>query len=132
MRKPIRSILRLPICAFLTACAIKEAIDHHKEQESRMAQSITAYIGKSVADVALDRGPPTHVVNVGSSRRDFQWETTTEAPERPLPAPGARMASTVPPGQETCLVSFVASSPTSSSSLSDWIIESGQWKGVNC
>jgi simple sugar transport system substrate-binding protein len=36
------------------------------------------------------------------------------------------------PGQETCLVSFVASSANPSPSLSDWIIESGQWKGVNC
>jgi hypothetical protein len=132
MRLAMRFFLRAIICVFLTSCAVKEAIDHHKEQESRMAKSVNAYIGRSVADVAVDRGPPTNVVDVGSSKRDFQWEIMTERPERPMPAPGSGIAATVPPGQETCLVSFVASSANPSPSLSDWIIESGQWKGVNC
>ena len=132
MRNPIDTILRLTICVFLTSCAVKEAIDHHKEQQSRMTRSVNAYIGRSVADVAVDRGPPTNVVDVGSSKRDFQWEIMTERPERPMPAPGSGIAATVPPGQETCLVSFVASSTKDSPSLSDWTIESGQWKGVNC
>ncbi|HEY2185094.1 MAG TPA: hypothetical protein VGH39_08870 [Xanthobacteraceae bacterium] len=97
-----------------------------------MTQSLNAYVGRSIADVALERGPPTNVIELGSSRRDFQWETTAESPERVTPSPGSRMASTVPPGQDTCRVSFVASSATSSPSLSDWIIESSQWNGVSC
>jgi hypothetical protein len=132
MRSSINAGLRLALCFFLTACSLQQAIEHKKEQQGRMSRSVNAYIGRSIADVAADRGPPTSVLDVGPSKRDFQWEVTSERPERPMPAPGARMAATVPPGQETCVVSFVASSTTSSPSLSDWVIESGQWKGVDC
>ena len=52
-----------------------------------MTKSVNAYIGRSVADVAVDRGPPTNVVDVGSSKRDFQWEIMTERPERPYAGP---------------------------------------------
>jgi hypothetical protein len=85
-----------------------------------------------VADVALDRGLPTNTIEMGTNRRGFEWEITTERPERASPAPGSNIAATVPASQDTCLVSFVASTAKSSPSLSDWIIESSQWKGTNC
>jgi hypothetical protein len=107
-------------------------MQQHKEQQGRMTRSLNAYVGRSVADVTLDRGPPTNAIDMGPDKRSFEWQITTERPERALPAPGSRVAATLPPGQETCLVSFVASTTKSSPTLSDWIIESTQWKGSNC
>jgi hypothetical protein len=37
----------------------------------------------------------------------------------------------VPSGQESCMVSLVASSSKTAPTLSDWIIESWRWNG-NC
>jgi hypothetical protein len=97
-----------------------------------MTRSLNSYVGKSVADVALDRGPPINTIDMGPNRRGFEWQITTETPEVAKPAPGSNIAATVPASQETCLVSFVASTTKSSPSLSDWIIESSQWKGGSC
>jgi hypothetical protein len=97
-----------------------------------MTRSLEAYVGKSVADVAAERGSPTNTIDMGANKRGFEWEITTESPERANPAPGSFIAATVPASQETCLVSFVASTNKPSPSLSDWIIESSQWKGGSC
>ena len=97
-----------------------------------MARSLQAYVGRPVADVAQDRGPPTSTVDLGPNKRGFQWQITSETHEVAKPAPGSYVAATVPPGEQTCLVSFVASTASSSPSLSDWIIESSQWKGASC
>jgi hypothetical protein len=132
MRRLIHLFLGLSMWLFLTSCALKQAADEHQERQSRMTASVNAYIGKSVADVALDRGPPTSTIDLGANKRGFQWEITTERPERSVPAPGSPIAVTLPPSEETCLVSFVASTSNPSPSLSDWIIESSQWKGGSC
>ena len=97
-----------------------------------MTRSLNSYVGKSVADVALDRGPPINTIDLGPNKRGFEWQITTETPEVAKPAPGSNIAATVPPSQQICLVSFVASTTNSSPSLSDWIIESSQWKGGSC
>jgi hypothetical protein len=117
---------------FLTSCALYRAAEQYKEQQSRMAETVNAYIGRSVADVALGRGPPTDTIDMGANKRGFQWQITTERPEMAMPAPGSNIAVTLPRSQETCLVSVVAATTESSPSLSDWIIESSQWKGGNC
>src|SRR5258708_32681229 len=132
MRGLIHLFLGLIMCFFLTSCALQQAVQQHQERQSRMTRSLNAYIGKSVADVTLGHGPPTNIIEMGANKRGFQWEVTTERPEMAMPAPGSNIAVTLPPSQETCLVSFVASTTTPSPSLSDWIIESSQWKGGNC
>jgi hypothetical protein len=109
-----------------------EAVQQHREQQGRMTRSLNAYVGRSVADVALERGPPTNTIDMGPGKRGFEWQFATARPEMALPAPASGVAATLPPGQEMCSVSLVASSPTSSLSLSDWIIESSQWKGATC
>jgi hypothetical protein len=116
----------------LASCSWQQAVQQHQEQQGRMARSLNAYVGRSVADVALDRGPPTNTIDMGPNRRAFEWEITTEAPEIAKPAPGSNIAVTVPASQQTCLVSFVASTVSSSPSLADWIIETSQWKGGSC
>ena len=133
MRRLIHLFLGLSMWFFLTSCALKQAADQHKERQSRMTATVNAYIGRSVADVALDRGPPTSTIDMGANKRGFAWETATETPARAMPAPGVSgIAVALPPGEETCLVSVIASTTNPSPSLSDWIIESSQWKGGTC
>jgi hypothetical protein len=132
MRRPIHLFLGLSMWFFLTSCALYRAAEQYKERQSRMTETVNAYIGRSVADVALGRGPPTDTIDMGANKRGFQWQITTERPEMAMPAPGSNIAVTLPPSQETCLVSVVAATTVSSPSLSDWIIESSEWKGGNC
>jgi len=97
-----------------------------------MTRSVNSYVGKSIAAVVLDRGPPTNTIDMGPNKRGFEWQIATETPEVATPAPGSSIAATIPPSQQICLVSFVASTANPSPSLSDWVIESSQWKGGNC
>jgi hypothetical protein len=116
----------------LGSCSWQQAIEQHREQQGRMERSLNAYVGRSVADVAIERGSPTSTTDMGGGRRGFEWEITTERPEVAKPAPGSGIAATVPASPQTCVVSFVASTTKPSPSLSDWIIESSQWKGASC
>ena len=131
----MRRLIRFSWLGFafvLAACSWQQAIVQHQEQEGRMARSLQAYVGRSVADVAQDRGPPTSTIDLGPNKRGFEWQITSETHEVAKPAPGSYVAATAPAGEQTCLVSFVASTKSSSPSLSDWIIESSQWKGASC
>ena len=104
----------------------------HKEQQARMTRSLDGYVGKSIADVTAERGPPTSTIELAANRRSFQWEMTTETPERAAAAPESQMAVILPKGEQTCVVTIVASTMAPSPALSDWIVESTQWKGANC
>jgi hypothetical protein len=116
----------------LPACTLYQAIQQHREQQTRMASALAGYVGKSVADLALDRGPPTNAIDLGANKRSFEWEVVTEAPEVAVPAPGSRIGATAAGIEQTCLVSVVAWATKESPSLSDWIIESSKWKGGSC
>jgi hypothetical protein len=132
MRQLFHLYCLLGLVCLLASCSWQQAIQQHQEQQSRMTKSLNAYLGKSVADVALDRGSPTNTIEIGAGKRRFEWEITTETPEVAKPAPGSSIAATVPASQQTCLVSFVAWTTNPAPSLSDWIIESTQWKGGSC
>jgi hypothetical protein len=111
---------------------MQQAVQEHKEQQARMTRSLNGYVGKSIADVTVERGPPTNTIELGANRRSFQWEMTTQTPERAAAAPGSQMAVILPKGEQTCLVTLVASTGAPSPTLSDWIIESTEWKGPSC
>jgi hypothetical protein len=132
MFRPVCLLTGLGIGLLLGSCSWQEAIQQHREQKGRMERSLNAYVGKSVADVANERGPPSGTTDMGPDKRGFEWEITTETPEAAKPAPGSRIAATVPASQQTCLVSFVARTTSPTPTLSDWIIESTQWKGGSC
>jgi hypothetical protein len=124
--------LRICICLVLAACSIQQAVQEHKEQQARMTRSLDGYVGKSIADVTAERGPPTSTIELAANRRSFQWKMTTQTPERAAGAPGSQMAVILPKDEQTCLVTVVASTAAPSPALSDWIVESTQWKGPNC
>jgi len=132
MLRPVYLLAGLGVGLLLGSCSWQEAIQQHREQQGRMERSLNAYVGRSVADVANERGPPTSTTDMGPGRRGFEWEITTETPEVAKPAPGTGIAATAPASQQTCRVSFVASTAKPSPSLSDWIIESSQWNGASC
>jgi hypothetical protein len=96
-------------------------------QAKKMDTALTPYVGKSIADYALDRGPPTNTIDMGGNKRGFQWVITGQSPAAVVPLNGALIA--VPSHQQTCTVSLVASTTKPSPALSDWIIESWRWNG---
>jgi hypothetical protein len=92
-----------------------------------MEATLTAYVGRSIADFAREHGPPRNVVNIEPNKRSFEWIMTGQGTPGKMPLTGFAMSSQ----QLSCMVSLVASSTKASSELSDWIIESWHWNG-NC
>jgi MFS superfamily sulfate permease-like transporter len=60
-----------------------------------------------IADCVLDHGPPTNTVDLGPSKKGFQWLTT-----------------------QSCTVSIVAHATKPDPPLADWVIEHWRWQGV--
>src|SRR6516164_837820 len=81
MRRLIRLSCALGLGFVLAACSWQQAIVQHQEQEGRMTRSLEAYVGRSVADVAQDRGPPTSTIDLGPNKLGFHGQITTETPE---------------------------------------------------
>jgi hypothetical protein len=94
----------------------------------KMQSALQPYVGRSIADFALDHGPPTNTIEMGGNERGFQWQITGQSAGAVVPVSGMLVA--VPPQQRTCLVSFVASTTKPSPTLSDWIVESWRWNGA--
>jgi hypothetical protein len=132
MRRTIHACFGFGASCLLASCSLYQAVQQYQEQQGRMTRSLNAYVGRSVADVALERGPPTNTIDLGPKKRGFEWQFAAARPEMAMPAPASGVAATLPPGEEMCSVSLVASNATSSPSLSDWIVESAQWKGASC
>ena len=111
--------------AFLAVMASAVAVGGCAAQ--KMEKALNPYIGKSIADYALDRGPPTNSIDMGGNKRGFQWVMTRQSPAALVPLSGALIA--VPSHEQICSVSLVASTLKPSPALSDWIIESWRWNG---
>ena len=96
-----RSIVTL-LCFALAGCATAT-----QQRHERMHTALTPYIGRTIADYVLDHGPPTNTVDLGPSKKGFQWLTT-----------------------QSCTVSIVAHATKPDPSLADWVIEHWRWQGV--
>ena len=83
--------------------------------------ALNPWIGRSIADYVVQRGPPTTSIDLGGNKRAFQWRMTRQTPGAVIPLGNSSV--TVPSGQESCMVSLVASSSKAAPTLSDWIIE---------
>jgi hypothetical protein len=103
------------------------APDQASDQASKMDGALTPYVGRPIADYVLDRGPPTNTIDMGANKRGFQWQLTRQTAGALVPISG--LVVTVPPGQQQCTVSLIASTTKKSPALSDWIIESWRWNG---
>src|SRR5258708_7389779 len=101
MWRSILAFLSASTCCLLIGCATEQ-----QRQATKMERNLAAYVGRSVADVALDHGPPTETIDMGSDKRGFQWRKTAQTAGVAVPVGGSLV--TLPPEQQTCTVSFVA------------------------
>jgi hypothetical protein len=85
------------LCFALAGCATAT-----QQRHERMHTALTL----TSADV-LDHGPPANTVDLGPSKKGFQWLTT-----------------------QRCTVSIVAHATKPDPSLADWVIEHWRWRGV--
>jgi len=92
-----------------------------------MESALASYVGRSVADFALEHGPPRSSVSMGANRRGFAWVVTGKTTASTMPITGFPMSSP----QLSCNVSLIAATAEASPELSDWKIESWNWDG-NC
>ncbi len=90
--------------AFSCAQNTKEA----QQLASRGDFALNPWIGRSIADFVVQRGPPTTSIDLGGNKRAFQWQATRQTPAAVIPL-GSSLVG-VPSRQESCLVSLVASS----------------------
>jgi len=97
-------------------------------QTNKMEKALSPYAGRSIADFALDYGPPANTIDLGTNKRGFQWVKTGQSPAAVLPLSTGALIG-VPSHLQTCTVSLVASTIKPSPALSDWIIESWRWNG---
>jgi len=120
--------VRSPWVTLLSCFALLGCASEAEQRQKNMDAALAPYLGKTVADYVLTRGPTTYTIDMGPSKRGFQWVITSQTPGAVVPLGGALVA--VPPRQQTCMISLVASSNKPSPSMSDWIIESSQWNGA--
>jgi hypothetical protein len=120
----------VPLFSYIvTLCLLSGCVaDQQAIQATKMRDALTPYIGRSIADYVVDRGPPTTTVDLGGNKRAFQWQISGQTAGAVVPISGALIA--VPPRQQTCMVSLVASARKQSPALSDWIIEDWRWNGA--
>jgi hypothetical protein len=77
MRLSILSVLCASI--LLPGCAAQLQQQIQQEQSNKMAAKLNPYVGRSVADVALEHGPPTNTIDMGANKRGFQWQYTGQS-----------------------------------------------------
>jgi hypothetical protein len=53
-----------------------------------MDGALTPHVGKTVADYALDRGPPTNTIDMGANKRGFQSQLTGQTAGAVVPVSG--------------------------------------------
>ena len=94
-----------------------------------MESALRSYVGRSVAEFALEHGPPRSSVSMGTNRRGFEWGMTGQAAPSTMTLPMTGFPVSQP--QLSCTVSLVAATTKPSPELSDWTIESWHWNG-NC
>jgi hypothetical protein len=111
----------------LPGCAAQERARAEQLQKTKMDSALTPYVGRSIADFMIDRGPATNAIDMGGNKRAFQWKITGQTPGAVVPLSGVLVA--VPPQQQTCLVSLIASASKPAPAMSDWIIDSWRWNG---
>lgn len=108
------------------ACA--ENVKEAQQLASSGNFALNPWIGRSVADFVVQRGPPATSIDLGGNKRAFQWRMTRQTLAAVIPLGSALVG--VPPREESCLVSLVASSSKVSPTLSDWTIEKWNLNGA--
>ncbi|SRR6266436_6262828 len=113
----------------LTAC--------QAAHEARVHKKLDAYLGGSVAQLALMLGPPTTQFSAGSGKMAFEWENYTEShvPGIAVPVGNALIYSAPHSQQGQCRISVVAHTSVPNPTLGDWIIETWHYHsppGSNC
>jgi hypothetical protein len=101
-----------------------------QQQQTKMKEALDPYIGRTIADYVIARGPPQQQTDLGPSQRLFEWIMTEETPGVAMIMPGSNMVVSRPPGTRSCTVAFVAKGPGANAALSQWIIESYRWNGA--
>jgi hypothetical protein len=121
-RRPVQLLVVALAYGVMLLCLVSCASEGQRHQ---LEATLTAHVGKSVADFAREYGPPRNTTNEGPNKRGFEWMMTGQPTPGKMPLTGFPMSSQ----QLSCMVSLVASSTKASSELSDWIIESWHWNG---
>lgn len=99
-----------------------------EQQQSKMSADLNQFIGRSIADYVIVKGPPSSATDLSPTKRLFRWVFTGQSVGGVVPVGGAIVA--VPSRQLQCTVSFVANASKPNPSLQDWAVESYSWDGA--
>jgi hypothetical protein len=101
--------------------------------EARVHQKLDAYVGQSVAQLALVLGTPTTQFAAGAGKMAFEWEHSTESHIPGIAAPvGNTLVYSAPHSQQgECRVSVVAHASVPKPTLGDWIIETWHYHSTH-
>jgi hypothetical protein len=97
------------------------------QQQSKMSTDLNPYIGGSIADYVIAKGPPASTTDISPTKRLFRWVFTGQGIGAAVPVGGVLV--TVLPKQLRCTVSFVANTSKSKPTLQDWTVENYSWDG---
>ena len=111
------------MCLALTGCA---------SNASNMDARLTPYVGRSIADVILDHGPPTTSIDMGANKRGFQWQKNGATPGAVVPISSGALITVPSERQIACLISFTATTNKPTPAMSDWIVDGYRWNGRAC
>jgi hypothetical protein len=72
----------------LLGCTAQEKAQMELQQKTKMESALTPYVGRSIADFMIDRGPSTSTIDLGPNKRAFQWKITGQTAGALVPLSG--------------------------------------------
>ena len=121
-----RGIAFILVAIALSACAGMQ----QQQQQEKMKAALDPYIGRTIAEYVIARGPPQQQIALGPKQRLFEWIMTEGTPGVAMVMPGSNMVVSRPPGTRSCNVAFVANAPGENAALNQWVIKSYRWNGA--
>lgn len=125
----MRPILLLLFAMALGGCASTSATSAWEQQNIKMGELLSPYVGRSIADYVVEKGPPATATQLSADKKLFEWIWSRQTTGAAVALSNGMVLSR-PAGTESCKVSIVAKATVPNPTLSQWIIEGSRWEGA--
>jgi hypothetical protein len=119
-------MFRVSLCGLallLSGCAAQM-------QQDKMKAALDPYVGRTIADYVVARGPPQQQTSLGAGQRLYEWILLAPTPGVAMVLPGSNMIVSRPAGTTSCTVAMVANAQSESAPLNQWVITGYRWNGA--
>ncbi len=115
----------ITLVALLTACSPTN--NSAQQAQERMNLTLSSWVGRNVAEFAIQYGRPTDFVKISNNVAVFRWTTYSQTAGAVVPIGG--IMAVVPSRSLACNVRLTAASKVGSNELRVWTIQRYQFDG---